>query len=195
MPYHVYTTDGIVLKSTARGEANLALHILTRDLGVIIASVQAARVMQSKLRSGIQDYTLVTISCIKGKNGWKATNAVGHGNFFFDVPEHSRVTLSQVSKTLLAMTPGESPHPEIFEIIKTGFEFLKTISKKDISLFEALIMLRILHELGYVAKEANTEHFLENSTDWSEGVLQKVGEKKQTVVALANKALKESQLQ
>ncbi len=61
MSYHIYTTDGIVLKRTAYGEANIFVHVLTHDLGLIIASVQSARLSTSKLNSALSEYTFVSV--------------------------------------------------------------------------------------------------------------------------------------
>ena len=90
MPYHIYTTDGIILKRTIFGEANIILHVLTGDLGLITATAQAARLLQSKLRMGLQEYSHVSITCIKGKNGWKITNVMEKENFFFHSPLYAR---------------------------------------------------------------------------------------------------------
>jgi len=117
-----------------------------------------------------------------------------HNNFYFDVPEYSKVLLARVGAVLLQMITGESPHPEIFQTVVSGFEFLKTIEKKNISEFETLIVLRILYELGYVVKNDDTEIFLKEPNEWNNEILTKVGEQKVVLVALINKALKESQL-
>ncbi|MFZ2621457.1 MAG: recombination protein O N-terminal domain-containing protein [Minisyncoccia bacterium] len=194
MSYHIYTTPGIILKRTPFGEANIMLHVLTRDLGLIIASARSARLSVSKLRSALQEYTYVSLSCIKGKNGWKITNVVENGSFFYEYPEYSHVTMAQVASVLMKMIPGESPHPEIFETIESGFEFLESLREVSTPDFEVLIVLRILYQLGYVVINENTEIFLKNTTEWNELILQKIKENKVKIIGLINKALKESQL-
>ncbi len=194
MSYHIYTTDGIILKRKTFGEANVLLYVLTYDLGLIIASAQGARLSSSKLRPALQEYTLNSISCVKGKNGWKITNVVEKENFFFNYPGYSHKVLSQIVFILLKMIPGESPHKEIFQIIKTGFEFLKLLPEKHISDFEALIVLRILHQLGYVENKEDTGSFLKNDEEWNELILEKVSENKRNIILTINKALKESHL-
>src|SRR3989344_1897416 len=140
MSYHIYTTEGIILKRTPFGEANVALHILTEHFGLIIASARSARLSVSKLRPALQEYTLGSVSCVKGKNGWKVTNVVERGNFFFEYPKYCHRTLAQISSVLLQMITGESPHPEIFQTVKTGFEFLKSLKEADISSLETLMV-------------------------------------------------------
>jgi len=194
MSYHIYTTDGIILKRTAFGEANIFLHILTEDLGLIVAGARSARLSSSKLRSALQEYTYISVSCVKGKNGWKITNVVEKENFFFNYPNFSHKILSQISSVLLKMIPGESPHKEIFQIVKSGFEFLKTLQEKDVLNFETLVVLRILHQLGYVESGPEINFFLKNREEWNVSILEEVSQSRGNIIFTINKALKESQL-
>ncbi len=194
MSYHVYTTDGIVLKRTPFGEANILLHILTEDLGLIMASARSARLSVSKLRPSLQEYAYISISCINGKNGWKVTNALEKENFFFEQENLRRKILAQVSLVVLKMIPGESPHREVFQTMKTGFIFLKSVDEKNISNFEMLAILRILYQLGYVARDKEIEDFVKEGTFWSVEILEQIGQNKKQVVDIINKALKESHL-
>lgn len=194
MAYHIYTTDGIILRRTGFGEANILLHVLTEELGLIIASARSARLSVSKLRPALQEYAHVSISVIHGKGGWKITNVLEKNNFFFDLPEYSREVLAQIGSVLLQMIPGESPHPEVFQTVCTGFEFLKSITSKEISEFECLMVLRILYQLGYVVKDSETETFVQDFAVWNESIMQGVLEKKKHLIQIVNKALKESQL-
>ena len=92
------------------------------------------------------------------------------------------------------MIPGESPHKEVFEITRSGFEFLKSIAKEDLPGFEMLIILRILHELGYVEKKQDISVFLTETSEWNMGVVGSVLESKKNIVSLINKAFTESHL-
>ena len=194
MSYHIYTTNGIILKRTPFGEANVLLHILTEDLGLIMASARAARLSVSKLRPALQEYALVSLSCIKGKNGWKVTNVVEKGSFYFEYGEFTHKVVAQIGTLLLKMISGESPHPEIFQIVRTGLEFLRELSQEKIPNFEILIVLRILKELGYVSGSELSRTDLDNSVEWNDELLEKVGQSKKTLVDLINKGLKESHL-
>lgn len=194
MSYHIYTTEGIILKRTGFGEANILLHVLTKEFGLIIASARSARLAVSKLRPALQEYTLVSVSLVKGKNGWKITNVVSIDSFFFGLPEYTHKVMSQVSFVLLQMIQGESPDKELFKIVKEGFNSLKNINQENISFFEVLIVVRILNELGYVVKDEDTKVFLSNPDDWSESALNLVKDKKVMIVSHINKALRESHM-
>lgn len=192
MSYHIYTTEGIILKRTPFGEANILVHVLTQDLGLIMASARSARLYVSKLRPALQEYAHVSVSCIKGKGGWKITNVVSKGSFYFESPKYAHRVMSQVTTVLMKMIQGETPHKEVFEIVKGGFTFLKNVKEDLVSDFEILIVLRILKELGYVVNDEDTNAFLGN--EWSDELLIKINISKKSIVAVVNKALKESQL-
>jgi len=190
----MYSTDGIVLKCTPFGEANVLVYVLTHDLGLILGRAQAARLTHSKLRFALQEYSYLSISCIKGKNGWKITNAVEKNNFYFDAPLEARAVIAHIVALILKMIPGEEPHPEIFQTVQTGFSFLSSIEKNNIQNFECLSVLRILYHLGYVDKNAETEKFLADTHEWTVPLLELVGKSRLALVSIINKGLSESQL-
>ena len=194
MTYIIYTTEGIILKRNTIGEADLNLYILTRDLGLILADAKSARVAKSKLRSGLQEYSYGTFSTVHGKNGWKVTNVKSDGNFFFENEEYFRVILGRVGATLIKTITGEFPQKEIYELVKSGFLALKNLKEDDLPNFEILIILRILFELGYVAKDNVSSSYLDHLNDWGMEILEKVSKHKSSLVHLVNKAFKESQL-
>ncbi len=194
MSYHIYTTPGIILKRKTFGESDTVLYILTRDLGLIIASAKSTRLMVSKLRSSLQEYSLATISCIKGKNGWKITNVASEKNLFFNSPDYAKKVLVQISTVLIKGIVGELPQKEIFETVESGFHLLINIEEKYISSFEILMVLRIMYQLGYVAKDKDTEKYLEESKTWDLRLLEDIEIDKKIIIGVINKSLKESQL-
>lgn len=194
MGYHIYTTDGIILKRTTFGEANVLLYILTSDLGLIIASARSARLAVSKLRPALQEYAFVSISCIKGKNGWKVTNVVEMSNFYFGSKDYQSRIFSQISSVLLKMIPGESPQKEIFQTVKSGFDFLLSLKEEESKSLEVLLVFRVLHQLGYVGDGRDTDSLLKNTKNWDIQTLEELNKNKKDVILLINKALKESQL-
>ncbi len=194
MSYHIYTTEGIILKRTPFGEANILLHVLTSDFGLIMASARSARLSASKLRPALQEFSFVTLSCIKGKNGWKITNVAQKDSFYFGLEEYTHRVLSQVTTVLLKMIQGESPSRGLFQTVKSGFEFLKNIEKENIPNFEMLIILRILYKLGYVVSNRLTSIFLKDLEEWNSNILKNISENKKDIVDVINRGLKESHL-
>lgn len=192
--YHIYTTDGIVLKRSNFGEANVILYILTRDLGLIIASAQSARLGVSKLRPSLQEYSSSVFSAIKGKNGWKITNAISKKNFFFETPAFAQKFISQISTILVRMMPGEEIHKEIFDVVSTCFEYVQKVPEEDLQNFEILCMIRILYHLGYVSSDESIQKFLSSTSEWGDNLLLEIKVNKKILVEKINNGLKESQL-
>src|ERR1035437_4083782 len=71
--HHIYTTKAIIIKSVPIGEANKYYFLLTEDLGFIRASAQGVRLDKSKLKGHLQEFCLVKISLVKGKEVWRIT--------------------------------------------------------------------------------------------------------------------------
>ncbi len=193
MSYHIYTTEGIILKRAPFGEANLLLYILTSELGLIIASARSARVSASKLRPALQEYAHVSVSCVKGKGGWKVTNVASIENYFFESPEHTHKVMAQIVTLLIKMMPGEERHTAVFSLVKSAFTEIKNIEKEGLESFEMLVVLRIMFELGYVAKNSEIEIFLKDN-NWENDILREVSVNRNILLGVVNKAIKESQL-
>lgn len=194
MSYHIYTTPGIVLKRKTFGEANTLLYILTRDFGLIIASAKSTRHQKSKLRGFLEEYSEISVSLIKGKNGWKVTNASESGNLYFELPDYARKSLANVSLMLIKMIQGEAPQKEVFDLVQSGLWALRSVPEEEILDLEALIILRIMKELGYVVLSENVKSLANDNNSWDEEALSMVKKNKLEVVSLINNAIKESQL-
>lgn len=194
MSYHVYTTDGIVLKCTPFGEANVLLHILTSELGLIIASARSVRLSVSKLRPALQEGSYISVSCVRGKGGWKITNVASKESFFFSYPEYTHKIVYKVFSILLKMIIGEVPDNNVYRIVKSGLMRLKEIEENQLQNFEVLIILRILNQLGYVGSSSNVEKYLIDKESWDQDILSQMDLDRKNIVEVINKALKESQL-
>lgn len=193
MSYHVYTTQGIVLRKKSVGEQSVFLHLLTEDLGLIIVSVRSTRSPKSKLRGLIEEYSHGYFSLIKSKNGWKLTNVSEEGNFFFCAPEYVRKTLAQISSVLIKMIQGEEMQKNVFELVLNTFESLTVSREDEVQPIEIIAVLRIMNLLGYVEKSNLNEDLLKDHV-FDEKTIKYSMENKIQMVGLINKAIKESHL-
>ena len=196
MSHHIYTTPGIIIGSRNSGEANKYLYIFTRDLGMIGASAQGIRLGKSKLKYHSQDFCYSSFSLVKGKDIWRVTSAGNGDALFSEIKKYESyfilyVTILSLLKRLLN---GEEKHEALFDEITNGFHFVisQSFSEKDLKSFEQIIVLRILHMLGYIGKVKELEIFLKN--EWSMETLMKSAEFKKKIVGEINQALKESML-
>jgi DNA repair protein RecO (recombination protein O) len=194
MPYHLYSTEGIILKKKNFGEADTLLYILTKDLGLIIASARSTRVSKSKLKGSLQEFTLVTITVVRGKNGWKITSAVMERNFFFDLLPDLRKILAKMVLILLKMIQGEIPHKELYNIIHQGLKEMSVSSKEKLYVLEAVIILRVMSELGYVLPRGNIAELVKDKKDWNEVTIFRAEKNIREIISMVNEAIKMSQL-
>ncbi len=192
MTYHIYTTEGIVLRKINVDEANSIFYVLTKDLGLIFAKAQGVRLQNSKLKSSLQEFSLVTVSCVKGKSGWKVTNAICQKNFFFENENHHKKFIANVANVLIRMMPGEEKSSEVFNEVLNFFNAMKNIDKSNIENLEVLCMLRVLYHLGYIEINNQTEKYIYNKEP--ELLISDVLSERVMLVSHINKGLKESHL-
>jgi len=193
MSYHIYTTQGIVLKKLNVDEASSIFYILTKDLGLIFAKAQGVRLQNSKLKSSLQEFSLSTISFVKGKVGWKVTNAIFQKNFFFENDIYHKKFVANLSNILIRMMPGEEKSSEVFSEVLNFFNIMNSLDKSNIENLEILCILRVLYHLGYIERSIQTEKYISNENNLT-NLVSKINLEKVTLIGHINKGLKESHL-
>ena len=73
--HHIYTTEAFVIHSAPQGEAGKFLLLFTKDFGMIGVMAQGIRLIKSKLRHHVQDYSYCMVSIVRGKEVWRLTGA------------------------------------------------------------------------------------------------------------------------
>lgn len=135
-------------------EANRFFWIYTRDFGLITSVAQGVRLDKSKLRFALQEYSIADISFVRGKSGWRLTNATPLWNVFseFKGEENKCRTALNVIALVRRLIQGESSEVHIFDLVVDTLEVLRTkqLSTKELRGFEALWVLQILEALGYI---------------------------------------------
>ena len=191
--HHIYHTEGIILGSGNFGETGKYYSIFTRDLGMIYASAQGVRKMSSKLRFVLQDFAYLKIDLVKGKDFWRITSA-SKTNKLEKLSEPGVfkvfVNISNLLKRLLA---GEDPNKDLFVDLLKGLSVLEKAENKDeLRNIEAIIVLRILNNLGYIGGNEILKDFIKSP--FEEDLIFKVSESRTKILYQINKALKETHL-
>src|ERR1035437_10293304 len=156
---HIYHTEGLILGSKNFGEAGKYYSIFTRDLGMIYASAQGVRKMSSKLRFILQDYSFVKIDLVQGRDFWRVTSA-SKTNTLDQLSKNAQTfeVFYNVANLLKRLLAGVEPNESLFTDLINGLFILEKIAKKDAPVFfgkmdlrniEAILVLRILNNLGY----------------------------------------------
>ncbi len=148
MAYETYTTEAIVCGAIGTREHDATLRLLTRDAGMVYARAGGVRADKSKLRYGLQEFSHVRVTLVRGRSDWRVTGAVALRNFYFEAENRgARATVLSAMRAVRRLIHGSEAHPELFEVIADG---LAKLSRAADVRGEQLFLLRLLHYLGYV---------------------------------------------
>ncbi len=188
----IHTTPGFVIDSRPYGEAGKILSIFTQDLGLVSAIAQGIRLEKSKLRYYVQNYSFAKYSLVRGKEFWRLTSASDETT----ASSAASVLIAKIAALLRRLLQGEDPHPELFELVTSCAAFLRSspgLTEEQGRSLESLVVLRILHTLGYIGNEPAFAAFID-ALEINIPILDQVTSIRQTVNRHINTALKESQL-
>ena len=193
--HHIHHTHAIILGSKNLGESNKTLYLYTRELGLISARVQSIRKESSKLRYALQDYSYAEIDLVRGKDVWRVTTAVARESFshtYRDLQAFS--TIKQIASLVIRLCAGEEKNEKIFEDLLFGLRFYNQeyLSIENKQKTELVLVLRILHHLGYIGDVEKFAPILDDVFDPNREIYQKL--EKKTILFEINRALKESHL-
>src|SRR3990167_2163827 len=192
--HHIYHTEGIILGSRNYGEAGKYYSIFTRDLGMVYASAQGVRRMSSKLRFVLQDFAYLKIDLVQGKDFWRVTNA-SKTNLLEQLSKNSGTfeVFSNIANLLKRLLAGVEPNEALFVDLIKGLAVLeRTKIKEDLRNIEAIIVLRILDNLGYIGSNEMLQKLVKSP--FEENLIFEVSKSRTQVLHQINKALKETHL-
>jgi DNA repair protein RecO len=150
MAYATYTTDAIVCGTFVRNTADATYALFTRDAGMLFADAKSVREERSRQRYALQDFSLVRVSLVRGKTGWKIGSVESKQNFYAHASDRrARGMVTSIIKHIRRFVRGETPHPELFELV------LQCLTKAATTLqhptrFEYIFQVHVLFQLGYV---------------------------------------------
>lgn len=186
--HHIHTTPGFIISSRPHGEAGKLLSIFTRDFGLVLAAAQGIRLEESKLRYHTQDYSLGSFSLVRGRELWRLTSAESSSSVGSEI-------IVRVAALLSRLLHGEEAHRELYEIIEKGTGFLTnetTLNEGQLKTCESVLVLRILHALGYIGNLSGLETSV--TSELSVPFLDELALERPVINQHINKALRESQL-
>ena len=192
--HHIYHTEGIILGSKNFGEAGRYYYVFTRDLGMISASAQGVRKMSSKLRFVLQDFSYLKIDLVQGKNIFRVTNASKTG-ILEHITKQSETfeVFANIARLLKRLLTGVESNEALFADLLHGLSILeKAKTKNDLRNIEAIIVLRILNNLGYIGENDILKNLIKSP--FEEYLIFEVSKDRAKVLHQINKALKETHL-
>lgn len=150
MSYKTYTTEALVCGMFNRNTADRSFLLFTREAGMLYANARSVREERSKQRYALQDFSLIRVSLIKGKAGWKIGSVESLVNYYASAPDKAaRGSVVVIYRQLRRFFSGEEAAPALFDYVK---EALATVAQEVFhrQWVEKIIQARILTELGYV---------------------------------------------
>jgi DNA repair protein RecO (recombination protein O) len=195
MAHEIYQTEGVILERRNFGEAEKLYIILTEKFGKITAIAQGVRNIKSKLKFNLEPLGLVKLALVATGESWRITDAEKLKSFTGIVNNADKLLLySRLVKLISRMLQGQEKNHNLWGQFLADITFLEKsdLSKNELSVFEAVTALRILHNLGYVDKEDLSSFINIKSLD--SDVLTEAGKMRSKIVFAVNEAIKSSHL-
>lgn len=183
--HHKYTTLGFMVHARASREADMLYSIYTKEFGMVFASATSVRLSKSKLRPHISPLTLLSITLLKSRAGWRlvevreAGRAVPLRSFGYKI--FARILL--VLKTLIH---GEEKNESLFSILEDIYERCLVDTEVGDGV-ELLGMIKILGSLGY-GTDIGIAKYIDR--DFDTITLNEIVLEKGEIIKEINKALK-----
>ena len=164
MSYATYTTEALVCGSYASNTSDKSYLLFTKEAGMLFAGARSVREERSKQRYALQDLSLIRVSLIKGKSGWRIGSVEALGNPFLRAnSRRERSCALFVINQLRRYVHGEVSLPSVYD---DALELLSLaeVDEAAFVVYERLFLLRLLAHLGYIALEPSYQSLVEAQT-------------------------------
>lgn len=153
MAYATYTTEAIVCGTNDRNTVDRSFLLFTREGGMLYAQARGVRRETSKQRSALQDFTRVRVSLIRGQSGWRVGSIEALENYYARaVDRAARGSVVAFMKLIRRFTRGEEASPIVYDYVVEALGCISGVVAERAT-FDALVQVRFLGHLGYVALE------------------------------------------
>ncbi|MBI3631679.1 MAG: DNA repair protein RecO [Candidatus Staskawiczbacteria bacterium] len=147
-----YRTQGFIFKKQDIFEADRAFSVFTSEFGRLEVFGKAIRKITSKLRGGIEIFSLSEIEFIQGKNRKTLTDTVAIEKFSNIMQNPGRLEISyKISEVLDNFIRGQEKDENIFILLSETFDKLNSPAPQifDIHLTYCYFLWSFLSLLGY----------------------------------------------
>ncbi len=160
-----FTVDGVVIKTSVTGEADLIVWVLTRDRGIIRAFAKGARGTKSRLHGGTSLFAYCSFSFSEKNNVYNVSEALVKEIFFDLRKSMETLTLAQYFCEIMLKIIPEKCEEEIYlRLLLNSFHFLCK-GEKSVLLVKSVFELRTATAAGYMPALIACENCGEYETD------------------------------
>ena len=150
MAYVTYTTQAIVCGTYDRNTFDRSYRLFTRELGMLYANARSVRKESSLQRMALQDFSLIKVSLVKGKGGWKIGSVTEVKNYYgHAIDKEARGSVVKIMRLIRRFLAGEETHIELFDECIAALELFAG-ALTDRTCYEQVYTQRILAQLGYI---------------------------------------------
>tara|TARA_B100000745_G_scaffold97289_1_gene61807 strand:- start:3541 stop:4104 length:564 start_codon:yes stop_codon:yes gene_type:complete len=159
MSYKTYTTDALVCGSFVSSASDKSYLLLTREAGMIIASARSVREEKSKQRYALQEFSLIRVSLVQGKSGWRIGSVEACKNYYQSASDRAtRVLVSEMVKLLRRFLQGEGVNEGVYEEAERALDAV--VEDEDNKHYADFFTLRLLAHLGYIPPQKDLQEWL-----------------------------------
>ncbi|MEX0930789.1 MAG: recombination protein O N-terminal domain-containing protein [Candidatus Paceibacterota bacterium] len=170
MAYITYTTKAFICGSKMSNTSDKSFLLFTKDAGMLYATARSVREERSRQRYALQDFSLIKVSLVRGKSGWRIGSVENEMNVFTASPTREvRGCMLRVAKLLRQFVHGEDPQSELYADVEQVVRNLLAETTLNAHQVSDIFTLRLLYKLGYVAVDTSFERLI-NEQDWCTSV-------------------------
>jgi DNA repair protein RecO len=190
--HHKYNTEAFILKSLSHKDADKIYFLFTEEFGLIKSIATGVRLLKSKLRYHLSDFSYISVSLVRGKEYWRIVGAEHPANFSKNKKNNQEIFsfYGKIFSLILRLVHGEERNRELFLAIKGSF--LKAREEKMTLGLECLSAARIMRSLGYLKTEGFEELF--KNYDYDEDTIKLAESMCKKIIKEINKSLDETHL-
>ncbi len=163
MSYATYTTEALICGSRDNNTSDRAYLLFTQEVGMIWATARSVREERSKQRYALQDFSLIRVSLVKGKSGWRIGSVEAICNPFMEARDRrERAHVKNTVALIRRYIHGEQTVVGVFADAKEALVIARAQQLFDV--VDLLFTARLLYELGYISKSATVSSIFETKT-------------------------------
>lgn len=161
MAYTTYTTDAFVCGSRAYQSADRSFLLFTKKLGMVWATAKSVREERSRQRYGLQEFSLLRVSLVKGRGGWRIGSVLPYQNPFLRATNRKkRSQLLLLVNLLRRYVHGEGELSAVFADTLEVCDADPT-DAAAVQTMHLVYSIRTLWRLGYVPDDVTVRPLLQ----------------------------------